>query len=199
VPVRVPPEGAPNIQLGKGLRWQSADVRTPTVCLIGGADLHLPGVGHLGRAPLHRFGTARSSSGGAGTVIGDGLRCASGSVRRLGIQLNVLGASQYSAIGDAPISIQGQVSVGTTAYYPRWYRNVAAFCTPVGFNTTNGVRLARFHGSRARRFWIPRSTAWVPCCSRFQGSGSCVPCPAKGSQHGTQSVLSHDDRRLLLD
>ncbi|MEY2745111.1 MAG: hypothetical protein RL112_153, partial [Planctomycetota bacterium] len=94
---------------------------------------------------LYFQGTTQAASG-AGTAFGDGLRCAAGSVIRLGTTLNVAGASTYpNATGTIPVSIKGATTPGATRTYQVWYRNASAFCTPSTFNLTNGL-----------------STTWLP-------------------------------------
>lgn len=94
---------------------------------------------------LYFQGTAESGAG-AGVVFGDGKRCASGTVIRLGTKTNSGGTSSYPAAGDPAISVRGAVpAAGATRTYQAWYRNTAAFCTVDGFNLTNGVRAT----------WIP--------------------------------------------
>jgi hypothetical protein len=88
-------------------------------------------------AVLFFQGTGQQA-GGAGSIFGDGLRCASGLVARLGTKLNVGGASSYPAAGDAPISVRGGVTAPGVRTYQCWYRNAAPFCTPSPFNVTNG-------------------------------------------------------------
>jgi len=73
--------------------------------------------------------------------FGDGLRCAGGSVVRLGTKSNVGGASQYPVAGDQSISVRGGALAGNTRYYQVWYRNAAVFCNAETFNLTNGYRL----------------------------------------------------------
>jgi hypothetical protein len=82
----------------------------------------------------------QQDSGGLGSVLGDGLRCISGSVIRLGVKANALGSSQYPALGEQPISLRGQIpAAGGTRYYQCWYRNPdPAFCTGAMYNLTNG-------------------------------------------------------------
>jgi len=77
--------------------------------------------------------------GGFGAHFGDGLRCAGGTIVRLGTKLNEGGRSQYPDSGDASVSVRGTVPAGATRHYQVWYRNAAAFCTPETFNLTNGV------------------------------------------------------------
>jgi hypothetical protein len=79
---------------------------------------------------------------GAGIPFGDGLRCAGGTVIRLGIKTNVNGTSQYPAAGDPSISVKGLIPPGGgLRVYQCWYRNAAAFCTSSTFNLTNGLSL----------------------------------------------------------
>ena len=78
------------------------------------------------------------SNGGAGSVFGDGKRCAGGSIIRLGTKTNAGGASSYPAGADQAISLRGANSAGDVRTYQCWYRNAAAFCTTDTFNLTNG-------------------------------------------------------------
>jgi hypothetical protein len=80
---------------------------------------------------------------GAGSVLGDGLRCAGGTVRRLGTVAGAGGASDApDAAHPAPLSAAGAIlSVGATRVYQAWYRNAGSFCTSATFNLTNGVRI----------------------------------------------------------
>jgi hypothetical protein len=87
---------------------------------------------------LYFQGTTRIG-GGDGAVFGDGKRCAGGSIARLGTKTNAGGASQYPDVGDAAVSVRGNVGAPGTRTYQVWYRNVASFCAPDGFNLTNGV------------------------------------------------------------
>jgi hypothetical protein len=85
---------------------------------------------------LYFQGTTQVAAG-AGGVFGDGLRCAGGSVIRLGTQTNNgSGASSYPN-GSAAISIKGANTAGATRTYQCWYRNAAPFCNPETFNLTN--------------------------------------------------------------
>lgn len=94
---------------------------------------------------LYFQGTAQDN-GGAGIMLADGLRCVSGSAKRLGAKTNSGGASSYPQAGDVPISVKGAIpQVGGTYYYQTWYRDAAAFCTSGTFNLTNGVAVT----------WVP--------------------------------------------
>ncbi|MCY2960427.1 MAG: hypothetical protein NTY35_09715 [Planctomycetota bacterium] len=98
----------------------------------------LRGAGMPNSSALYFQGTS-VLGGGNGSTFGDGLRCVSGSVIRLGTKSNVAGASQYPAAGDPPVSVRGLVPpAGGSFYYQVWYRNAAAFCTTSTFNLSNG-------------------------------------------------------------
>ena len=87
-------------------------------------------------------GTSRTASG-AGAVFGDGLRCASGTVVRLGVKTNdASGSSMYPGAGDASVSIRGMIPSAVVRDYQLWYRNAAAFCTAATFNLSNGWEIA---------------------------------------------------------
>ncbi len=91
-------------------------------------------------AALYFQGTQRTASG-LGAVFGDGLRCASGTVIRLGTKINASGGSFYPSGGDPHVSVKGLDSAGDVRDYQVWYRNAAAFCTPSTFNLSNGVEV----------------------------------------------------------
>jgi hypothetical protein len=79
-------------------------------------------------------------NGGSGTVFGDGLRCAGGTIIRLGQKSSVSGASQYPGFLDASISSVGGVAPGDVRTYQCVYRNGANFCQPDSFNATNAIQ-----------------------------------------------------------
>jgi hypothetical protein len=89
---------------------------------------------------LYFQGTARTN-GGAGSAFGDGLRCASGAIVRLGLKVNSAGGSQYPSAGDTSVSVRGQVASPGIRDYQVWFRNAAPFCTPSTFNLTNGFEV----------------------------------------------------------
>lgn len=77
---------------------------------------------------------------GAGTVFGDGKRCASGTIVRLGTKTASLGEASYPGAGDPPVYQQGLVPLsGGQRFYQAWYRNNAPFCTAATFNLSNGL------------------------------------------------------------
>jgi hypothetical protein len=103
-------------------------------------QLVLYGAGMPNSSALYFQGTSQVS-GGLGSAFGDGLRCAGGTIIRLGTKTNVGGASQYPAPGDLPVSQRGLVTTPGTRTYQVWYRNAATFCTPSTFNLTNGYEI----------------------------------------------------------
>jgi hypothetical protein len=92
---------------------------------------------------LYFQGTSQIA-GGAGIAFGDGLRCVTGSIVRLGTRVNSGGSSTYGVSqGDVPVSVRGGVPIGGgTFYYQVWYRNAASFCTAATFNLTNGLEIS---------------------------------------------------------
>jgi trimeric autotransporter adhesin len=86
-------------------------------------------------------------NGGAGAVFGDGLRCAQGSVLRLGTRAASAGAVMLGADvpGDPALHVAGALTAAATRHYQAWYRNVVAFCSPAGFNLTNAVEIEWTH------------------------------------------------------
>ena len=86
--------------------------------------------------------SSRTDAVGAGSVFGDGLRCAAGTVIRLGTKMSAAGFASYASgnVGDVAISIRGAIpGAGGTRHYQGWFRNAAAFCTADAFNLTNGL------------------------------------------------------------
>jgi len=100
----------------------------------------LQGSGMPNSSALYFQGTTQQS-GGLGVVFGDGLRCAGGSVIRLGTKANSGGGSQYPVLGDPSVSVRGLVAAPGTRTYQIWYRNAAAYCTAATFNLSNGLQL----------------------------------------------------------
>ena len=123
----------------------------------GGATLRATGapslsadtvVLHAGGLPLAGTlffqGTTRQN-GGNGNAFGDGLRCAGGSVFRLGtigaMGVPGSGVASYPGTGDPPITLKGHVTSSGTRTYQACYRSAEQFCTPASFNLTNGLEI----------------------------------------------------------
>ncbi len=110
----------------------TSSLSTDTVILLGS---RMPNANAL------YFQGTTQQSGGAGTVFGDGKRCAGGTTVRLKTVLNVGGASQVPQPGDPSVSVQGLITAPGTRTYQVWFRNAADFCTPATFNSTNGLEI----------------------------------------------------------
>jgi hypothetical protein len=74
-------------------------------------------------------------------AFGDGLRCAGGSVVRLGTTTAIGGVATFPPAGTT-VSQAGGATPGATLHYQGWYRNAASFCTSAAFNTTNALSIA---------------------------------------------------------
>ncbi|MCY2959003.1 MAG: hypothetical protein NTY35_02470 [Planctomycetota bacterium] len=104
-------------------------------------DFQLQAAGLPATAPVLFFQGTSQSVGGAGSVFGDGLRCASGTVIRLATKTASAGSAVFPEAWESNVSVRGAIpAIGGVRYYQAWYRNSAAFCTASTFNLTNGVR-----------------------------------------------------------
>jgi len=82
--------------------------------------------------------------GGGGTPYGDGLRCAGGTLIRLGTRSTSGGSGSFGAgVGSDPlISLSGLIPpIGATRQYQAWYRDNATFCSAQPFNFSNGYTI----------------------------------------------------------
>ena len=78
-----------------------------------------------------------------GIVWGDGLQCAGGQLKRLGVRFS--DANGYSDTSGYPTSISvraGNISPGDTKYYQCWYRNPLNSPCGSDFNASNGYAIA---------------------------------------------------------
>ena len=118
---------------------------------VGGARLGASGIAHVvgdslvltaSQMPngpaLYFQGTTRVNAG-AGVSFGDGLRCAGGSVIRLGVAFNASNQSRYPPVAGPSVSTVGACAPGDVRTYQTWYRDSASFCTSSTFNLTNGL------------------------------------------------------------
>ncbi len=117
---------------------QGGALRATGMPSIANDTLVLQGTQMTNGSALYFQGT-QQVNGGNGAVFGDGKRCASGAIARLGTKTNAAGASQYPDGADQSVSLRGAVGAPGTRTYQVWYRNVASFCTADGFNLTNGL------------------------------------------------------------
>ncbi len=89
-------------------------------------------------------GNAQSGAG-AGIVFGDGLRCAGGTIVRVGTRASAGGTLAFGNMiaGDPRISVAGMVPAGGgLRHYQGFYRNAATFCSSLTFNLTNGISVS---------------------------------------------------------
>jgi len=132
--------GAAGNGCANSLSAAGANLTSSGSASIANDTLVLLGSGMPNSSCLYFQGTSQQA-GGLGIVFGDGLRCAGGTIIRLGTKSNSGGASQYPVGGDPSVSVRGLNSAGDVRMYQVWYRNAAAFCTPSTFNLSNGLEL----------------------------------------------------------
>ncbi len=83
----------------------------------------------------------------AGISYGDGLRCVTGALKRIGAKTSVGGTASYPGAGDPSISSRSAalgdpISPGSTRYYQAYYRDpIAAFCPTQTFNVSSGTAI----------------------------------------------------------
>lgn len=86
-----------------------------------------------------------NTNSAAGISYGDGLRCVTGSLKRIGSKNAVGGTASYPGPGDPSISARSAalgdpLSPGMTRYYQAYYRDpTASFCPPQTFNVSSGT------------------------------------------------------------
>lgn len=98
---------------------------------------------HASNLPTHASCLlVQAAATGAQVHFGDGVRCVSGSVLRLGALTASQGNATWPAPGGVPISVRGGVpSTGGTRYYYAYYRDVMRWCTSATFNLTDTQRI----------------------------------------------------------
>jgi hypothetical protein len=80
-------------------------------------------------------------------VFGDGVRCVSGSLKRLYVKNASSGAVSAPQPGDLSITARSAelgdtIQPGDTRYYQVYYRDSnLTFCPPDAFNVTNAIRV----------------------------------------------------------
>ncbi|MBL8860868.1 MAG: hypothetical protein JNK02_02560 [Planctomycetes bacterium] len=132
--------GATGNGCANSLNAAGANLSATGAASLSADSVVLAGSGMPNSSALYFQGTSQQG-GGLGTVFGDGLRCAGGSVIRIKTVSNTAGSSQYPSAGDPPVSVRGLVVAPGSRTYQVWYRNAAAFCTAATFNLSNGLQL----------------------------------------------------------
>ncbi len=76
-------------------------------------------------------------------VFGDGLRCVTGSLLRLGTKTAIGGSASFPGPADPSLAMRSATPPGSGigAWYQVYYRNVASYCTTATFNLSNGWRI----------------------------------------------------------
>ncbi len=131
--------GCANSAVAQGARLRAFGTASVASDLVTLAADGLPGT-----APALFFQGTATVADGAGAVFGDGLRCAAGTVVRLGTRNANAGAVALGRgiSGDPSIAAVGLVPAGGgLRHYQVWYRNAVAFCTGDTFNLSNGLSL----------------------------------------------------------
>lgn len=105
---------------------------------ISAADLVLRGSQLPPGEPGLYFQADSASGGGAGAIFGDGLRCAEGSVVRLGVVVSSAGGDSATS---ADLVALGGVSAGDLRRYQLWYRDPVGSPCGSHFNLTGGLEL----------------------------------------------------------
>ncbi len=113
-------------------------LRAKGVASVAADTLQLWATGISESSNLLFFQGTTRVNGGAGTVFGDGLRCAGGTLTRLGVKAITFGHAEYPVAGDLAVSVRGSVPPGATRTYQAFYRDLPSTCTGAQFNTTNG-------------------------------------------------------------
>ena len=133
--------GAAGNGCANSVNASGANLAASGVASLAADSFLLSGSGMPNSSVLYFQGTTQVSS-----AFGDGLRCAGGSVVRLGAKFNTAGASVYPAAGELAVSVKAGIAAPSTHTYQAWYRNAdPAFCTAAVFNLSNGVEVT----------WVP--------------------------------------------
>jgi hypothetical protein len=133
--------GAAGNGCASSVNANGANITTSGTPSLAADTLTLLGSGMPNASALYFQGTLQQG-GGLGVPFGDGLRCVGGSIVRLKTVTNVAGSSQYPEVGDASVSVRGNIAAPGVRNYQVWYRNAASFCTAATFNLTNGVSVS---------------------------------------------------------
>jgi hypothetical protein len=111
--------------------------------VVGADDVRLVVTGLPPVTTVQLFQGTIQQTSGYGTYFGDGIRCVSGTVRRLPPVTSSNGVASYPDVGQPSVSAIGAIpGQGALRYYQAWYRNAVSFCTSSTFNLSNGLQIA---------------------------------------------------------
>lgn len=105
---------------------------------VGADDLFFAAAGLLPGQPALLFSGLNSVNGGAGILFGDGLRCAGGTVKRLGVAVPDPAGSATWGPG---LAAAGAWLAGETRRFQAWYRDPVGSPCGSAFNLSHGVEL----------------------------------------------------------
>ena len=131
--------GAPGRGCASSFSSLGARLRSSGLASVSADSLVLAG-DDLSNSVVVLFQGTAQQNGGAGAAFGDGLRCAGGSILRIGYSATSGGAMSYPGPGQQPVSVRGAIpAAGGGRGYQIWYRNVANYCTSSPYNLSNGL------------------------------------------------------------
>ena len=90
-----------------------------------------------GPVPAIIFAGTQQVNSGSGSLFGDGLLCAGGTIQRLTVRILDNSGSATWGPGLAPL---GGWAGGNTRYFQAWYRDVSGPCN-LQFNTSHAVEV----------------------------------------------------------
>ena len=103
---------------------------------VGADDLVFAGAQLVPGQPALLFAGLNAVNGGNGVAFGDGLRCAGGSVRRLGVAQPDAGGNASWGPG---LQSLGGWGAGDTRHFQAWYRDPGGSPCATSFNLSHGV------------------------------------------------------------
>ena len=125
--------GCANSAFASGARLYASGVAS---VLIDTLELHATSTAP-GTPGLFFQGTQQANSG-AGVILGDGLLCANGQIRRLRVRF----ANGFGDVGSGTgLALRGGVTAGSTLNYQWWYRDPTGSPCGHGFNLSNGLSI----------------------------------------------------------
>jgi hypothetical protein len=98
-------------------------------------DLELAGGALIPGESALLFAGLVATGQGAGVFFGDGLRCAGGSVQRLGVRVPAVDGTAFWGPG---LAAMGDFGAGDTRRFQIWYRDPTGSPCGAGFNLSNG-------------------------------------------------------------
>jgi hypothetical protein len=106
---------------------------------VGADDLEMLMSGGPGITAALLFSGTTQVNGGQGIIFGDGLRCAGGQIKRLGVRI---ADGSGSASWGPGLAVTGGWGSGDTRYFQSWYRDVGGSPCAGNFNLTQGVAIS---------------------------------------------------------